>query len=1180
MAVVNVSSGGFSYAQAAKGRSPAMKAQASASKPASGGPGTAPNTPMMLPVVSTGASNWADDMEASVSEKTPDSSKPVTESGRSASLKESAVERAKSEDKAHQASSGVSSPDLTATPSTTTKDDDSSFAQTNGTSSESTWETKSQVSEPAWIAERKERQAKSQINDSMAKNEKKAEESSFQPPTIVKPVVLQEAPPPPVNFWKQRAEERQKTQTATPQPAPPSSLAPRVGSNVSSDVGATRENQRPRAESRRKANSVGNILQGAGFTSGAAGLQRKTSSAQTRRTDDVRTNDREQGSRPCTTGAPSATGARRNPQERVSLSNLQSAPDTFRDEVSWPTPETAQEQDRKDALSKPGAEAVEDDVTPTQKPRDKPKWTHLEVVPTVIFETPIIPLRGQSSRDRGGRGSTRGRGSGRGGVGNGNSSDRAMHRNSSTQADGDTDTSTLRGHSNTADREAMPPPPRPNHPANPSKVGSEDATQQDAVSTWLESQSNMSRTKSPSQIDTERSGTDAGSGDTIPEPIPRHEVTGAQTEVGQRPGKPAHENGYGANSYRTVASDVRREPRNYDNHKEPAMNGSIRGSKRTGRGRGGGGAREFANGHSTTRTYINADFPGASPYTMPPSPSAYHSLGGAHFAYPSSNRGGWARGNPRSQSIPIENYYPRNGFAYGAHSQLQPVPHYVPGMYDFNGYPMTAVPYGPQAEQHFLLPMVITQLDYYFSIDNLLKDMYLRKNMDSQGFVLLDVVARFNRMQQLTDERNVLKEACLMSNAVEIRVGEDGKERVRKREGYEQFVVPMDEREPSAQNDGPNELRLPDRTAVPAFTGTPTRGPASAGIPSVQQRYDRHSYDAVYSPMNGMVSHPAAYSTMPEPADADGLHAEDLRGRAPRSPARENAVSPTCQSTPVNDRDIEPDAFADDQMSTLLLITRSKSNVSYHTASARTFSNGSIDSRSIFGELEKSSTNGAHMPQTTNGDIPEKTTSNGMPATDGDASVPSQGMTSPSSNTTNPLERSTGGGSNSVTLPEIYWMKEQTSPSQNLPNDTTPEPYIGLRYKALSQREQAATGNCPYDLQVLYQFWSHFLIRNFNARMYDEFKYFAHSDSQDRCSYVGLLNLAKFYDQALQSHNSIRDRVVKDYVEMVRTEPAGLEGTAFKSLRSAWRNGALNLKNRKKLLDVVDGSLKARLDED
>ena len=42
-----------------------------------------------------------------------------------------------------------------------------------------------------------------------------------------------------------------------------------------------------------------------------------------------------------------------------------------------------------------------------------------------------------------------------------------------------------------------------------------------------------------------------------------------------------------------------------------------------------------------------------------------------------------------------------------------------------------------------ILTLVQTQIEYYFSIDNLCKDMFLRKHMDSQGLVFLNTIAQF-----------------------------------------------------------------------------------------------------------------------------------------------------------------------------------------------------------------------------------------------------------------------------------------------------------------------------------------------------------------------------------------------------------------------------------------------------
>ncbi|KAF2084445.1 hypothetical protein K490DRAFT_49114, partial [Saccharata proteae CBS 121410] len=162
-----------------------------------------------------------------------------------------------------------------------------------------------------------------------------------------------------------------------------------------------------------------------------------------------------------------------------------------------------------------------------------------------------------------------------------------------------------------------------------------------------------------------------------------------------------------------------------------------------------------------------------------------------------------------------------------------------------------------------------------------------------------------------------------------------------------------------------------------------------------------------------------------------------------------------------------------------------------------------------------------------------------------------------------------------------FWIKDRESPveSESLPADANVVLYTELRNTALKQRASASQGSCPYDLDVLYQFWSHFLIRNFNTSMYNEFRQLAHDDSSQRSSSVGMSNLLKYYSEALSSQSDIRERIARHYVELVAAESADNGRPAFKQLRAAWRNGALNVKNRKKINMFIDASLRTSLEQ-
>ncbi|XP_054797936.1 la-related protein 1C-like [Prosopis cineraria] len=68
-----------------------------------------------------------------------------------------------------------------------------------------------------------------------------------------------------------------------------------------------------------------------------------------------------------------------------------------------------------------------------------------------------------------------------------------------------------------------------------------------------------------------------------------------------------------------------------------------------------------------------------------------------------------------------------------------------------------------------LTNMLVNQIDYYFSDANLVKDEFLRSNMDEQGWVPITLIASFRRVKSLTNNVQVILDSMRNSNVVEVQ---------------------------------------------------------------------------------------------------------------------------------------------------------------------------------------------------------------------------------------------------------------------------------------------------------------------------------------------------------------------------------------------------------------------------
>ncbi|KAM9881654.1 la domain-containing protein [Verticillium dahliae] len=223
--------------------------------------------------------------------------------------------------------------------------------------------------------------------------------------------------------------------------------------------------------------------------------------------------------------------------------------------------------------------------------------------------------------------------------------------------------------------------------------------------------------------------------------------------------------------------------------------------------------------------------------------------------------------------------------------------------YTWDSYPnmpMTAPVYPPQQAFDFHVKPVLTQqVDFYFSLENLCKDLHLRKNMDSQGFVALSLIHGFQRVFQLCGPNlHLLRAAVAESTTIDYVVGKDGLERVRARDHWQKFVLPTDQRSEGAQTDGPESFHSYslDQQAIrdPAATDYPLGSP-----PLYVNGINGHGYDGLplmngvyHGEANGQLS-AAVPDFQPSSAFADQQQEQvngDVNGTTPAAQAQVNGT--------------------------------------------------------------------------------------------------------------------------------------------------------------------------------------------------------------------------------------------------------------------------------------------------
>lgn len=235
--------------------------------------------------------------------------------------------------------------------------------------------------------------------------------------------------------------------------------------------------------------------------------------------------------------------------------------------------------------------------------------------------------------------------------------------------------------------------------------------------------------------------------------------------------------------------------------------------------------------------------------------------------------------------------------------------YYPPTAY---GLPVTPAVNAPSLGQ--IEEAVRRQIEYYFSVENLCKDMFLRKKMDGEGWIPTAVIASFNRVRMLTPDLAIILRALRGSPVVETSADQLS---IRARDGWQNWVLPEEQRDASV-----GAPKIAVSMVSPSGATAPALLPATLSAPvlrtlSVGGGYDRRAAFTGRHSGPGPAGAAASQPTTPVAASAPERHGgaatapatdanvASLRQRGPSGEATGAGGAPPADASTAGDRDHE-----------------------------------------------------------------------------------------------------------------------------------------------------------------------------------------------------------------------------------------------------------------------------------
>lgn len=151
-------------------------------------------------------------------------------------------------------------------------------------------------------------------------------------------------------------------------------------------------------------------------------------------------------------------------------------------------------------------------------------------------------------------------------------------------------------------------------------------------------------------------------------------------------------------------------------------------------------------------------------------PSQYQNYTGARQFKPNGTNGQYRRSNSNGN---IPNGY-ANGYNVMAASYIPNIPHHPQAVMGLPyGAPIPVQIPPPISPKQNPQQALTQQIDYYFSLENLIRDVFLRKNMGTEGWIELDLILNFKRIKIIVngvynsiDESDEAKRAQILDTSI------------------------------------------------------------------------------------------------------------------------------------------------------------------------------------------------------------------------------------------------------------------------------------------------------------------------------------------------------------------------------------------------------------------------------